>query len=101
MPRNLIFTLLCCTAVGCGSASSDAATDRDVAAQAAEAARAVAATDHSDTLALQSAIVDARAMHDRYLLTGNPEAAEQFEQAFADSLRVYDPQIANEIFNQQ
>ena len=96
MYRHLILLpLLAVAAPACTSAPE---VDPDIARQAGEAARAVAETDHADTLALQRAIVDARVQADKFLLTGNPDAAEQFEQAFADSLKVYDPQLANEIF---
>ena len=96
MYRHLILLpLLAVAAPACTSAPE---VDPDIARQAGEAARAVAETDHADTLALQRAIVDARVQADKFLLAGNPDAAEQFEQAFADSLKAYDPKLSNEIF---
>lgn len=96
MYRHLILLpLLALLAPACTSAPE---VDPDIARQAGEAARAVADTDHADTLALQRAIVDARVRHDRLLLTGDQAAAQAFEQAFADSLKAYDPKLSNEIF---
>lgn len=73
----------------------------DATARGHEAAWTVAHTDHNDTIALQRAILDARAIHDEYVLTGDDDAAQDFEQAFADSLRHADPELANEIFEQE
>lgn len=65
-----------------------------------EAAWIVAHTDHADTIALQRAILDARALHDQFVLMGQDDAASDFEQAFIDSLRRVDPSLAREIFGE-
>ena len=70
------------------------------AQQGYDAAWTVAHTDHTDTIALQRAIIDARARHDRFVLMGDDEEAQAFEQAFADSLRHIDPEIATIIFGE-
>ena len=70
----------------------------EVAAMAGRAARQVMAADHTDTLALQQAIVAARAECDAYRLTGEPDCADVYQQAFIDSLRQCDPAVAREVF---
>lgn len=64
-----------------------------------EAAWTVAHIDPTDTTALQRAIMEARATHDSYVLTGDQQAASRFEQAFSDSLFRALPQLAQQIFS--
>ena len=73
----------------------------DAVVRGHEAAWTVAHTDRTDTIALQRAILDARATHDEYVLVGEEDAAHDFEQAFIDSLRRVDAQLAQEIFGNQ
>ena len=83
MARAILYVVLVLSAVACrGSHQADG---QPVA-------------DPGDAVALQRAILDARATHDQYVLTGEDEAAQQFEQAFADSLRHCDPSLAQQIF---
>ena len=100
--KQLAIILLMLVAGACGggdqTAQRQVADPDDAVARGHEAAWAVAHTDHTDTIALQRAILDARATHDQYVLTGEDEAAQDFEQAFADSLRRVDPQLARQIF---
>ncbi len=102
MARAILYVVLVLSAVACrGSHQADGqpvADPGDAVAQGHQAAWNVAHTDHADTIALQRAILDARATHDQYVLTGEDEAAQQFEQAFADSLRHCDPSLAQQIF---
>lgn len=102
MSRRLAYLLLALAAMACSRGGGDdcQVVDPDNAeARGHEAAWTVAHTDHTDTIALQRAILDARAIHDEYVLTGEEEAAQDFEQAFIDSLRRADKQLADEIFD--
>lgn len=88
-------------AIGCSRGhdpGQQPANPDDAVARGHEAAWVLTHTDRSDTIALQRAILDARATHDAYVLTGEDDAAQDFEQAFIDSLRRADPQLAQEIF---
>ena len=102
MVKKIAYALLALLAVACGGKQQaddqQTADPDDAIVHGHEAAWAVAHTDHTDTIALQRAILDARATHDQYVLTGEDEAATDFEQAFADSLRRIDPQLARQIF---
>lgn len=87
--------------MACGGAKTDAQQNADpthAVARGHEAAWMVAHVDVGDTIALQRAILDARAIHDLFILSGEEDAAQEFERAFADSLRRLSPQLANEIF---
>ena len=103
MVKKFAYALLALLAVACGGKQQaddqQEADPDDAVARGQEAAWTVAHTDHADTIALQRAILDARATHDQYVLTGEDDAAQDFEQAFADSLRRVDPQLAQQIFD--
>ena len=102
MNRRLAYLLLALCALACSSGNSDdcqVADPDDAVARGHEAAWMVTHADRNDTIALQRAILDARATHDEYVLTGHEDAAQDFEQAFIDSLRRADPQLAQEIFD--
>ena len=89
MVKKIAYALLALLAVACGGKQQaddqQTADPDDAVARGHEAAWAVAHTDHTDTIA-------------QYVLTGEDEAATDFEQAFADSLRRIDPQLARQIF---
>jgi len=105
MAKPLLYVLLALLAVACGGKrqadGQPAAAPDDAAGRGHQAAWAVAHTDHADTIALQRAILDVRATHDLYVLNGDDDAAQDFEQAFAGSLRRADPQVAEQIFDNQ
>lgn len=99
MNKLLTLSLLAISAMSCKQAVHEQPLDTDDATHRGhEAAWAVAHADHTDTIALQRAIIDARSIHDQYVLTGDDKQAMEFEQAFADSLRHIDPQLASQIF---
>ena len=92
----LSVVVACCLAgVACGRSSRTA----EACDAAGQAARRIAAVDHSDTLALQGAIIGAWADRSRFVLEGDSLAAMEFDSALRDSLKVYDPDMAREIFN--
>lgn len=102
MSRLVHYLLLAMLAItySCGNSNEQQVADpNDAVARGHEAAWMVSHADHNDTIALQRAILDARAIHDEYVLTGQDDAAKDFEQAFIDSLRRVDPQLAQEIFD--
>lgn len=104
MSRRVHYLLLAMLSITCGCSNSDGqqvADPDDAVARGHEAAWMVSHADHNDTIALQRAILDARSIHDEYILTGNDDAASDFELAFIDSLRRADPQLAQEIFDNQ
>lgn len=102
MSRRWAYLLLAMAALACSGGSSEeqkVADPDDAVARGHDAAWMVTHADRNDTIALQRAILDARATHDEYVLTGEEDAAKDFEQAFIDSLRRADKQLAQEIFD--
>lgn len=80
----------------------EAATgDAEITAMAEEAAERIAHSDHSDTLAMQEAIMDARAKRSTLIIEGNKEGAEIFDNALHDRLKKLDTQLCDSIFGTQ
>lgn len=65
---------------------------------AVDAAKAIAESDHNDTLDLQHHIIDAHAMRSRLMMADNQDAIEAFDKSLREELQRIDPDIAHEIF---
>lgn len=61
------------------------------------AARALINIDPTDTLAVQTALIDARSRQSEYVTAGKKDAAEAFDTAFIHTLRAVSPKVATEI----
>ncbi|MBQ7690018.1 MAG: hypothetical protein IJT30_02345 [Muribaculaceae bacterium] len=103
-----LWIVLCALLLSCSggheeSEQADASAARTFTVEQAqqlglEAARAIAASDHADTLALQGSIIDAHATRSEMRLAGNDAAAEAFDETLRDELRRTDPPVAAELF---
>ncbi|MCQ2289170.1 MAG: hypothetical protein MJZ74_08740 [Muribaculaceae bacterium] len=69
-----------------------------VEALAKQAAEQIARCDRSDTLAIQAAIMEARAQRSALALAGHEDDAEDFDEALHDRLMELDAQLCNTIF---
>ncbi|WP_407404694.1 hypothetical protein [Sodaliphilus sp.] len=74
------------------------ASNDEVVVMAQNAATVIAQCDHNDTLAIQTAVVDARAQRSALAIAGKREAAEAYDKALHDKLMELDPQVCNLIF---
>lgn len=68
---------------------------------ATEMAQQLVATDHSDTLALQNCILEAKAQQAEFQVARDTAAINSFNRAFKKYLQENDPALANEIFTQR
>lgn len=66
--------------------------------QALAAAKAIVNVDHTDTLALQQAIVDAVATRSQFQIAGDNNAVEEFNKTLKNYLQQNDPETADAIF---
>ncbi len=66
--------------------------------QGAEAAAAVVAVDHADTLALQEAILNAKALQSRYALMPDTVAVRVFDEAFRQYVSQHDDALYRAMF---
>ncbi len=100
--RTLTALALLTAIVSCkGNSTTDVTTPSSEVSEAAIAAAGhLVATDHSDTLALQRAILDAKAISGKWLMKGDTASVNTFDKAFADYLKQQDTELYNAIFAQ-
>ena len=65
---------------------------------APEAAKRLVETDHTDTLAMQNCILEAKAMQTEFQLADDSIAVASFNKAYKQYLVENDPELAKEIF---
>ena len=90
--RHLLYipALLAATVIvtGCGGGSSATSTRAaEARTRAIEAAAKLIATSHTDTMAMQHAILDAKAVQSEYILAGDTAAVHAIEHLGATYLR--------------
>lgn len=73
-------------------------SEAEITALAEAAADNIANSDRTDTLAIQSAIMEARAQHSAFVLTGNNNDAETYDNALRERLMKLDAQLCDTIF---
>ena len=84
---------------GCGGGSSATSTRAaEARTRAIEAAARLIATSHTDTMAMQHAILDAKAMQSEYILAGDTAAVRAFDEAFREKIGNEDPDLASAVF---
>ena len=66
--------------------------------RAVVAAQQLIDTDHSDTIALQHRILEAKVVPSEYVIAGDSIAVEAFDEAFRDYLMLHDGSLAEAIF---
>ena len=66
--------------------------------RAVVAAQQLIDTDHSDTIALQHRILEAKVVQSEYVIAGDSIAVEAFDEAFRDYLMLHDGSLAEAIF---
>ena len=66
--------------------------------RAVVAAQQLIDTDHSDTIALQHRILEAKVVQSEYVMAGDSIAVEAFDEAFRDYLMLHDGSLAEAIF---
>lgn len=68
---------------------------------ATEAAKQLVETDHTDTLAMQNAVLEAKALQAEFQVADDSIAVASFNRAFKDYLQENDPSLAKEIFTER
>ena len=66
--------------------------------RAVVAAQQLIDTDHSDPIALQHRILEAKVVQSEYVIAGDSIAVEAFDEAFRDYLMLHDGSLAEAIF---
>ncbi len=83
---------------GCGGSSATSTRAAEARTRAIEAAAKLIATSHTDTMAMQHAILDAKAVQSEYLMAGDTAAVRAFDEAFKEKIGNDDPDLASAVF---
>ena len=80
---------------------AETANTQEIVAMAQQAAQGIADSDRNDTLAIQNAIMEARAQRSALAIAGRKEAALAYDEALQARLHELDPQLCDLIFGTQ
>jgi len=81
-----------------GCAEKKSPLDAEARDSGMKSAAALIAVDHSDTLALQAAIIDAKAKQSVYVFQRDSLAVRAFDEAFREYLQEHDKALYQAIF---
>ena len=85
----------------CSCSTEQSKLNEEAQHRAIEAASVVIAVDSVkpvDSIALQSAILDAKSIQSEYIIAGNEEASKEFDKAFRNTIIERNPQLGSLIF---
>lgn len=96
----IISALLFATSCGGGEQKvpAEVANNDEIIAMAQDAASRIVACDQGDTLAIQTAVMEARAQRSTFAITGREDAAATYDKALHDKLQELNPQLCDIIF---
>lgn len=97
MRLHLTLTTFMAAAALCACHHSPHATEAKE--RGAKAAAALLATDPTDTLAMQTSVLDAKAAQSEYTLIGDSVAVEIFDKAFREYVTEHNAKLAAQMFN--
>ena len=98
MKKLLLIPIVALAMAACGAGEGQSPRGDEAREEGVAAATRLVNTDHSDTLAMQEAILDARATASKYMILDDTVALKVFDEAFHECLKEKDPKLANEIF---
>ena len=98
--RGLSFLLVLALMAGCYSKKEDKPSPlKEKAVKiATDAAKSLVATDHSDTLAMQNSILEAKTLQAEFQVAEDTAAINAFNRTFKKYLQDNDPDLAKEMF---
>ena len=99
--KNLLYIVATvtalCSAMSCAKKHSPNSVKAE--AQAIDAASRIAAVDSTDTAAMQAELLKAEAMRSQYVLSGDSDAVQNFDDTFRESLIQKSPRMAKTLFS--
>lgn len=96
MRRLLYLLVLLAVLVGCGEKKSP--LDAEARDSGMRAAAALVAVDHTDTLSMERAVMDAKAKQSVYALKRDSAAVRAFDEAFRAYLKEKDRPLYQSLF---
>ncbi len=96
--RHLLYlaTALTLLLAACGEKKSP--LDAEARDSGMRAAAALVATDHTDTMSMERAVMDAKAKQSAYALMRDSAAVRAFDEAFSSYLKQKDRPLYNALF---
>ena len=101
MMRHLLYVvaIMAMTLVACAEHKSP--LDAEARDSGMRAAAALVAVDHTDTMAMERAVMDAKAKQSVYALQRDSAAVWAFDEAFSSYLKEKDRALYNSIFPEE
>ena len=97
--RNLIHILAAVALLlSCGCAKSKSPLDAEARDSGMRAAAALVTVDHTDTMAMERAVMDAKAKQSAFALQRDSAAVRAFDEAFRSYLKEKDRLLYQSIF---
>ena len=96
--KHLFHILVALMVLTTGCAEKKSPLDADARDNGMRAAAALVAVDHTDTMAMERAVMDAKARQSVYALKRDSAAVRAFDEAFRSYLKVKDNQLYQSIF---
>lgn len=98
MMRHLLYIVAVMAVVMGGCAEKKSPLDAEARDSGMRAAAALVAVDHTDTMAMERAVMDAKAKQSVYALKRDSAAVRAFDEAFRSYLKEKDRPLYQSIF---
>ena len=96
--RHLLYLALATALLTGGCAEKKSPLDAEARDSGMRAAAALVAVDHTDTMSMERAVMDAKAKQSVYALQRDSAAVRAFDEAFRSYLKEKDRPLYNTIF---
>lgn len=98
MMKHLLYIVTLIAVLMAGCAEKKSPLDADARDSGMRAAAALVAVDHTDTMAMERAVMDAKAKQSVFALQRDSAAVRAFDEAFRSYLKEKDRPLYNSIF---
>ena len=98
MMKRLLYIMILIAVLMAGCAEKKSPLDADARDSGMRAAAALVAVDHTDTMAMERAVMDAKAKQSIFALQRDSAAVRAFDEAFRSYLKEKDRPLYNSIF---
>ena len=96
--KRLLYIMILIAVLMAGCAEKKSPLDADARDSGMRAAAALVAVDHTDTMAMERAVMDAKAKQSIFALQRDSAAVRAFDEAFRSYLKEKDRPLYNSIF---
>ena len=97
--RQLLYITTAIAILLCSCAQKKSPLDAEARDSGMRAAAALVAVDHTDTMSMERAVMDAKAKQSVYALKRDSAAVRAFDEAFRSYLKEKDQPLYNSIFH--